>query len=331
MEDSNAKSLLLLYVLNVLKEYSDENHQLTQNEIKEKMYSIYGVDCNRKTIAEKIDTLIFAGYDIIKNSNKGCFLGSREFEPSEIQFLVDSIFSSKSIDGKHSKKLANKISSFLSVYQRKQYKYIYKSNEITRTDNKTIFYNIDIINEAIESGKQIQFCYEKFCYKKEDKKKRLYVVNPYFLINNQGKYYLVCNNDYFDSIANYKLENISNISILDSKIKPITQIKGFEKGFDISKYANENIYMFSTNSIDATIKIGENWATTYVDEWFGKNASFYEKNGQIYASVKANETSLIYWCLQYGELVEFVEPKDTRNKIKEMIKKINNKYNVEKF
>lgn len=322
----NNKKLSILYTLQILKDYSDENHLLSQNEIAKKVYNLYGMECERKSIGTNIDSLIDFGYDIVK-TNSGCFLASREFETSEIRFLIDAVFSSKSIDSRHSRELANRLSNLLSSYQRKQYKYIYKADELNRTNNKELFYNIDIINEAIEKNKQIQFEYNRFYFKENNKKKKPYIVNPYFLINNQGKYFLVCNYDYFDEIGNYKLERIHNIKILDTDIKPIKQVKGFENGLDIAKYANENIYMFATNSVNATIRIYDDWATAYVEEWFGKNARFYEKDNKIYADIIANESSLIYWCLQYGEVIELITPTTTREKIKDILKEMSKRYN----
>lgn len=325
MPSSSNKKLSILYTLQVLRDYSDENHLLSQNDIVIKINNIYGMTCERKSIATNIDSLIDFGYDIVK-TNAGSYLASREFEPSEIRFLVDAVFSSKSINSKHSRELAKKLSEFLSVYQRKQYKYVYKADELNRTDSKELFYNIDIINEAIENNKQIEFDYIRNGYKSNNTKKYPYIVNPYCLINNQGKYFLVCNYDYFDEIGNYKLERIHNIKILDTPIKPVTQVKGFENGLDIAKYANENIYMFATKTIYATVKIYSEWATAYVEEWFGKNANLYEKGNSIFADITANETSLIYWCLQYGEDIELLSPKDTRDKIKEIVKQINKRY-----
>lgn len=284
MPSSSNKKLSILYTLQVLRDYSDENHLLSQNDIVIKINNIYGMTCERKSIATNIDSLIDFGYDIVK-TNAGSYLASREFEPSEIRFLVDAVFSSKSINSKHSRELAKKLSEFLSVYQRKQYKYVYKADELNRTDSKELFYNIDIINEAIENNKQIEFDYIRYGYKSNNTKKHPYKVNPYCLINNQGKYFLVCNYDYFDEIGNYKLERIHNIKILDTPIKPVMQVKGFENGLDIAKYANENIYMFATKTINATVKIYSEWATAYVEEWFVKNANLYEKENSIFADI----------------------------------------------
>ena len=323
------KKLSILYILEVLKQYSDENHLLTQKEIIDRIYNDYGMECERKSIGSNIDSLIDFGYDIIKQKN-GCYLASRDFELSEVQFLVDAVFSSKSISSSHSKQLAEKIFSSLSKYERKQYDYIYKAENISRSENKQLFYTIDILNEAIKKGKQVEFNYNRYyldAAKKEKNNKKTYVINPYFLINNLGRYYLVCNYDYYDEIANYKVDKIENIKILDSKIKPITKLKGCENGIDIAKYANDNVYMFSNETIKATIHIDNEYTVNYVVDWFSKNAKVYLKDNKIYADIKANEQALIYWCLQYGESVELLEPLSLREKIKNIVSSMKEKYN----
>ncbi len=325
---SSNKKLSPVCILEILKESSDENHPLKQEEIIKKLFSNYGLQLERKSVGATIDSLIDFGFDIIKIKN-GCYLGERELENSEISYLIDAVFSSKSIDSAYAQKLAKKLSKFLSEHQRKRYKYIYKSDQIVRTNQKQLFYTIDILNEAIENGKQVEFNYNRFYFDKKDnetKKQKRYTINPYFMINNQGRYYLVCNLDCFDDIANYKVDLISNIKILETPIKPITKLKNCENGVDIAEYANENIYMFHNKSIDATIKILSEYSANYVAEWFGKNAKFYKKGDTVYADIKANEQALIYWCLQYGENIELVSPTETRKEIINKINLIKNNY-----
>lgn len=325
---SNNKKLSPLCILEVLKESSDENHPLKQEQIIQKLYNRFGLELERKSVGATIDSLIDFGFDIVKTRN-GCYLGEREFEKSEISYLVDAVFSSKSIDSAHARKLSQKLSNFLSKYERRRYKYIYKSDQIVRTDQKQLFYTIDILNEAIENGKQVEFNYNRFYFDKEKhekKKQKRYVINPYFMINNQGRYYLVCNLDYFDDIANYKVELISNIKILDSPIKPITKLKNCENGVDMAEYTNQNIYMFHNKTVDATLKILNEYSAEYVAEWFGKNARFYMKDNILYADVKVNEQALIYWCLQYGETIELISPNETREEVVNKIDTMRNNY-----
>ena len=329
MAYSGNKKLSIIYILDILKEFSDEDHPLTQNEILKKLYNQYGMECERKSIGANIDNLIEAGYEIVKCEGGGCYLAEREFEQSEISFLVDAVFSSRAINSDNAKALAKKISAFSSKYNQKKYNYVFKSDEISRTGNKQLFYTIDILHEAIEKKKQVEFCYDRPCISKESKEKqqqKRYVVNPYFLVNNQGRYYLVCNYSHYDDISNYKIEQIKDIKILETDAKPITKVKGFENGFDIAKYANENIYMFSADSVKATLKLFDEYAVGIIVDWFGNNASIYQKDGQVFADVAANEKAIVYWCLQYGEHVELISPKPIRDKIKSAIDNMAKRY-----
>lgn len=322
--DTN-KKLLIIYIYEILKEYSDENHLLTQQDIIKLIKQIYDMDCERKSVGNNIDFLIDLGFDIIKVPHKGCYLGERVLEPSEVSFIIDSLFSNKSISGKQAKELSTKLSNLLSKYQRKRYHYIYKAEQVNRTNNKELFYNIEIIQEAIEKNKKISFNYVRSYYSEENTLKT-YIINPYFLINSQGRYYLVCNFDYYGEIANYKVDFIKNIKILDDERKTLNNLKRCENGIDISKYINEHIYLFGDKTVNATLKLSDENVITYVVEWFGENAKIYKKENTFFADITSNEKALVYWCLQYGESVELLSPIETRNKIKEKVEIIYYKY-----
>ena len=81
--------MTLLYILDILREYSDENHLLTQQNIIDKLKAIYLIDIERKTISSTIDLLIEYGYDIIKNPSGGYYLNERDFNENEIKYLND--------------------------------------------------------------------------------------------------------------------------------------------------------------------------------------------------------------------------------------------------
>lgn len=331
MQQSN-KKLTIICILDILKEFSDENHPLTQAEIIKKLNSIYAIDCERKSVGMTIDSLIDYGYDIIKLNKGGCYLGERELETSEVAFLIDAVFASKSISPKLARDLADKLSKLRSTYEQKRFKYIYKADEISRTINKSFFYNVDIINEAIDTGKKVEFKYNLYdCGKTlKSRSEKLYTINPYFLLNNNGKYYLVCNREGFQFISNYRLDYITDIRLSAEAVKPVTEIKGFENGLDISSYANENIYMFGDTSVKATLKLADAWAVSNLQDWFGKNAAVYPKNEDgntvYYADITVSEKAIIYWSLQYGGLVEVISPPSTRAKVAQQAEDIAAKY-----
>ena len=312
------KKMTLLYILDILREYSDENHLLTQQNIIDKLKSIYLIDIERKTISSTIDLLIEYGYDIIKNPSGGYYLNERDFNENEIKYLIDALYSSKSIPGSEAREISKKLYSKLSKYEQKDYSYLYKSTEVNRVENKDVFLNIELINEAIKQRKKITF--EYLSYDENGKlstrrKGYKYKVSPYFLINNFNKYYLLCNIDRFDNHANYRVEYMTNINILDEDIKPYKEVMTLGEKFDITKHINDHIYMFGGKLITAQIEILNKSAITYVIDWFGNNARIYKDNDTIYAYIKSDDKAFFFWALQYQEHIKVISPEEIVNKI----------------
>ena len=84
--------------------------------------------------------------------------------------------------------------------------------------------------------------------------------------------------------------------------------------------------MVTGETIDAKIKIEKQDKVNDFIDWFGKDVSIAQSGGEIVASLKVNEESLIYWLLQYGENFELLEPAKTRDKIKTRLESILKKY-----
>ena len=94
----------------------------------------------------------------------------------------------------------------------------------------------------------------------------------------------------------------------------------------MADYASKNQYMLSADPIEAKVKVLNDYAQNYVVDWFGDNARFLRNNDEIYAYISSTESTIIYWCLQYGENIELLEPLATRTKIKNIIKKMSDMY-----
>jgi tryptophanyl-tRNA synthetase len=63
-----------------------------------------------------------------------------------------------------------------------------------------------------------------------------------------GRYYLIGNYDKYDNLANYRMDRITNIRLLDTPVKPKEQVKD-GKHFSLPKHMAEHLYMFSGESI----------------------------------------------------------------------------------
>ena len=326
----NKKSSILL-VLKVLEEYTDENHYLTQLDIVDKIKAIYDIELERKSVGSSLALLEELDYDIDKGPRGGFALLSRTFDETEATYLIDAIFSSRSIDGRMAKRMSDAISSCFSKYKRKDFSYIYKSSEVIRTDNKEVLYNISIIQEAIKKGKRVGFqylTYDSNGNKVVRKDGYQYIVSPYYLINNFGRYYLLCNyREKYRALQTFRLDYMVNIEIKnDWNIKKIDELEEVPKNFTISKYINDHVYLLNGDTIEAELELDETWCIQYIKDWFGDNAILKETDEKIHAFIKCNENALFYWVMQYSNYVKVVAPNSFVERIKNEIKKVLKKY-----
>lgn len=327
----NKKSSILL-VLKILEEYTDEEHYLTQQEIVNKIYQIFGVELERKSVGNSLSILEELGYDIDKGAKGGFALLSRTFDRTEASFIIDAIFSSRSIDGKEARKISEDVSKCFSKYQRKDYSYLFKSTEVNRTINKEVLCNVAIIHEAIKLGKRVGFQYLAYDNNGKETLRRggyEFIVSPYYLINNFGRYYLLCNyREKYRALQTFRVDYMVNIQIKDDwPIKRMSDLEEGIKDFSITKYINEHIYMFGGDSVIAELKLDNDSDILFVKDWFGDNAKISHKNGKTYVNVKCNETALYYWIMQYSDSVTVISPASLVSKIKEGLQKALERYN----
>ena len=107
MYDGGGKKNLNLLILEVLKDYSDEEHALTQQRVLQLLKENYGVVCDRRSVRNNIDCLIEYGFDI--DTEKGYRLMSRTFDDAELQMLINSVVFSKFLTKAQAKQLIDKL------------------------------------------------------------------------------------------------------------------------------------------------------------------------------------------------------------------------------
>lgn len=323
-----SKKLFILRILQILENYSDFDHPLTQNEIISYMEKNYDTICERKAIGRNISYLKEAGYDIESVGRNGVYLNSRKFENSELTLLIDSVLASKHIDKKHSEDLIKKLIQEGGKYFKDTTNFIYYNKQWQKTDNKTVFYNIEILSEAISEKKQVLFTYNHYNMQKKlvPKREKKYLVNPYKLLIHNQHYYLVCNNNNHDNISYIRLDKITNIKKLDTQLKPTTDLDK-NANLDLTKIDTAFPYMFADTIKKVTFKCKKNYIDDMVD-WFGTNFKIIKYDDEfmdieVYASLQA----IKYWAMQYCEAVEILEPESLRNDLKLMAKNVNKIYN----
>ena len=326
MYGTGTKKMLNMLILDILREYSDSEHRLLQQDIIDLLKSNYGMDCERRAVKNNIVCLQEMGYDIV--AKQGYYLNTRDFTDAELRLLIDSIFTSGAISDKAAHSLVKKLERYSNKYFKAHVSHIHSTSSGKNTDNPMVMDSIAIIDEAISKGRQISFSYLQYGidFKLHPRRSQKYIVSPYQMISNRGKYYLIAKTEEYENLSHYRLDRIVNVEILKDKNKPIKSIHGYESGLNLKDYLAEHFYMYSGESIHIKLKAHENLMDNLVDS-FGKDFRVVpEGEDEIIVSLKCNPDTFFYWAMQYGLNIEVLEPESMRKRIQSACKEIEKKY-----
>lgn len=338
------KKLLIVSILDILKQYTDENHPLSQKKIVEILERDHQLVVDRKTVKRNLMNLIDLGYNIeFKESTR---LGKdgeeetiysnwyleRDFSDAELRLLIDSLLFSKHIPYSQCKLLIKKIEGLSNRYFSSKVKHIRNLQE-EMPENKQLFYNIDVLDEAIEKGWQVAFDYNDFGTDKKlhprldnNETPRRYIINPYQMVATNGRYYLICNYDKYDNVANYRVDRISEIELLKVPAKPQSQVQRLENGLDLPKHMAEHIYMFEGPSERVTFR-AQKYIVGDIIDWFGKDVRFSDDSPEeVTATVVVNLNAMRYWAMQYAQHITVLSPQSLVDRLKDVIREVAEKY-----
>ncbi len=324
-KQSNGKKKLLL-TAKYLMEYSDESNPVSTAEIMN-MLENNGISCERKSVYSDIEILSDLGMDIIKTKQgkSGWFIASRQFEEVEIRLLIDAVQSASFITPAKSKKLIKNISTLCSEGQMKKLSSrVYIDNRV-KSDNETIYYSIDKIGKAIDSGRQIECDYAKCRTVSKLKNsaciEKHLILNPYAMIWSADHYYLVANNPKYDNLMHLRIDRMRNVEeVENSEVRPFSQVSEYTDRFDVADYSKHIFNMFSgeTESIELHCRME---ILEQIIDRFGDDVAIredFENENMFYVRTKvALSDGLISWIMQFDDNIEVLSPESLRDKIRE--------------
>ena len=333
MEARASQKLKLLYIVNILKEQTDEEHPLNASEICEKLEG-YGITAERKAIYSDIDALVDFGYDIINTRvpRRGYFLASRDFELPEIYLLSDAVRSADFVSPKKTRELIAKLDAMLSVHQAKKREKGIFINPKQKCNNEEIYYSIDKISEAIVKHKKVTLKYFQRSLTENRQIETLYkdmVVSPYALIWQNDHYYLVANNQKYDNLMHLRLDRMKGVEISTENWRHFSEVSPYTDSFDIADYTAKTFNMFGGKEEKIELRCNKKMLEQIIDR-FSEEIFIYKVTDTTF-SFSANaiiSEGLIGWLLQFGTDIEVVSPRILRDSVAEKITALGELYNA---
>ena len=309
MAKAPGQKLKLLYIVKMLEENTDEQHPMSTAEIISRL-DANGIHSERKSIYDDIEKLIEFGYDIIRVQSRlggGYYMAGREFELAELKLLVDAVQSSRFITTKKSRELIKKLEKKAGKHDAgKLQRQVYVAGRI-KTENESIYYNIDTIHRAIQENRQISFTYMDWNLQKRlmpraggERK-----VSPWALIWREENYYLAAYDETDDKIKHYRVDKMGKVTLTDEPRAGVVQFADV----DPASYTNRTFGMYGGREEIVTMQFPKRLIGVVLDR-FGKDADI-RSMGQDVFRVRAKVAvsgQFFGWLAGIGPDAEIVSP-----------------------
>lgn len=333
MADKGYTKVKLLYILDFLLKNSDEEHPVTVDEISD-MLKEKGIECERKSIYSDVQNLTKYGIDIIsvRTPKRGYAVCSRDFELPEVRLLIDAVQSADFITAKKTKELIKKIETLCSTNQAtalSKQVYIEKRHKCS---NEEIYYNIDVIHRAIQSGKQIRFIYVKRKLDEETSQviseEKEFCISPYAMIWSNDHYYTVGNNPKYDNLMHTRIDRMKKVEIDDTKARSFSEVSPYEKYFDSADYSGKTFNMFSGETQTLEISCHNSILEEMLDRFGSDSQIRAQKDSDRFTLVSkcVESEGLVSWIMQFGNKIKVIAPKTLKQQVSQRAREIMSVY-----
>ncbi len=281
MAKSAGQKLKLLYIVKLLSESTDERHPVSTTDIIAYL-DANGIHSERKSIYDDIDKLCQFGYDIIQIHSRlggGYYMAGRDFELAELKLLVDAVQASRFITTRKSRSLIKKLEQMAGKYDAgKLQRQVYVAGRI-KTENESIYYNVDSIHRAIQENRQIRFQYLDWNLKKQlvPRANAERTVSPWALIWREENYYLAAYDSADSVMKHFRVDKMGKAEVLEQKREGVEQFSQI----DPASYTNQTFGMYSGDEESVTLQFPNRLVGVVLDR-FGKDADIRPMTDRIF-------------------------------------------------
>jgi len=281
MAKSAGQKLKLLYIVKLLSETTDENHPASTADIITYLEA-NGIHSERKSIYDDIDKLCEFGYDIIQVHSRlggGYYMAGREFELAELKLLVDAVQASRFITTRKSRSLIKKLERMAGKYDAgKLQRQVFVAGRI-KTENESIYYNVDNIHRAIQENRQIRFQYLDWNLRKQlvPRANAERTVSPWALIWREENYYLAAYDSKDGVMKHFRVDKMGKTAVLDREREGMEQFSMV----DLASYTNLTFGMYSGNEESVTLQFPNRLVGVVLDR-FGREADIRPMTDRIF-------------------------------------------------
>lgn len=328
MPKSKNQKLKLYYIIEYFKKYTDEEHSVSVADIIDYLATM-GIAAERKSIYRDIQAIEELGYEIITVHDKRYtyYLADRIFENAELRTLADAVAASRFITRKKSQDLIRKLESLTTVYDaEKLNSQVFVANRI-KTENESIYYNVDAIHNAIFDDSRISFLYFDWDingHKVYRHNEKIYDVSPWALAWNNENYYLIAYDSEKSELRHYRVDRMMSIMPLGL---PREGRERFRNA-DTAQYTKKFFGMYDGEMESVTLNCSNDVVNAVIDMFGTGNEFIPDLDGESFNVTVELAVSPVFlsWVFMFGGKVKIVSPQHICDKLVDMAQNVINGY-----
>ena len=311
------QNMKLLYLKDYLERSTDEAHPASTADIIAHLAGL-GISVERKTVYSDLQALTDYGMDILRAPGRpgGWYLASREFELSELKLLVDAVQSSKFLSEKKSLELIRKLETLAGSFDAGSLRRQVVVTGRVKSMNESIYYNIDLLHQAIAENSQIQFRYFEWGVDKQRRYRGgIRSASPYALLWDNENYYLVAHTE-AHGLTHFRVDKMAGIALTHTPRVVTAQTKAL----DLTRYGRGVFQMYRGQTETVRLRF-ENTLSGVVIDRFGKDVMLVPDGDDHFILAAQISVSPVFlgWLLSFGTRVEILSPQSVRDEYRALL------------
>ena len=318
MPQENYQKIKLLKIMEILRQETDEEHPMTKVELAARLVAM-NVSCSPRSLIRDIKLLNEQGYEIMERlvgHEKAYFVCDRSFSVPELKILIDAVQAASFVTEKKTDELVDKIAALGGSHRAGILKGNIVKFNTRKHRNETVYYTVGFIEDAIQKNKKIIFKYfdlDENGQKVYRRDGHHYVVEPVALVFNEDNYYLIVYSEKHDGTANYRVDRIDSVEILDDPVSD----KARSLRRKVARYTEEAFKMFNGQSETVTLRFSDKLIGPVLDK-FGEDTKMTRVDDHtVEATVQVRIAPTFWgWLFQFGTDMDIAQPETLKEEYK---------------
>lgn len=318
MPEENYQKIKLLKIMEILRQETDEEHPMTKVELAARLVAM-NISCSPRSLIRDIKLLNEQGYEIMERligHEKAYFVCDRSFSVPELKILIDAVQAASFVTEKKTDELVDKIAALGGSHRAGILKGNIVKFNTRKHRNETVYYTVGFIEDAIQKNKKIIFKYfdlDENGQKVYRRDGHHYVVEPVALVFNEDNYYLIVYSEKHDGTANYRVDRIDSVEILDDPVSD----KARSLRRKVARYTEEAFKMFNGQSETVTLRFSDKLIGPVLDK-FGEDTKMTRVDDHtVEATVQVRIAPTFWgWLFQFGTDMDIVQPETLKEEYK---------------